>query len=65
MVKKYANFLQVVLFFVFLSFLPTSTYAQCAGDDASLTVCDYENAANSAINLYSLLGPSATPGGTW
>jgi gliding motility-associated-like protein len=65
MVKKYANFLQVVLFFVFLSLLPTVTYAQCAGDDAALTICDYDNAANASINLYSLLGPSATPGGTW
>lgn len=65
MVKKYADFLQVVLFFVFLSFLTTPTYAQCAGDDASLTVCNYDNPSNSAINLYTLLGSSATPGGTW
>lgn len=65
MVKKYANFLQVFLFFVFLSFLPITSYAQCAGNDASLTICDYDSAANASVNLYSLLGPSATPGGTW
>lgn len=66
MVKSYTNFLQVVLFFVFLSFLPSTSYAQCAGNDATLpAVCDYDNPANASINLFAQLGPSATAGGTW
>jgi len=64
MVKNYTNFLRILLFFVFLSFLPSKSYAQCAGNDATLTVCDYDNPANASINLFALLGP-ATPGGTW
>ena len=65
MVKKYYNFLQFLLVIVLFTFFSTNGYAQCAGDDATLTVCDYDSAANAAINLYALLGTSATPGGTW
>lgn len=64
MAKKYSNFLQFILFFVFLSFLPTTTFAQCAGNDASLTICDVSDPANKTVDLFALLGP-ATPGGTW
>jgi len=64
MTKKHSNFLQVVLFFVCLSFLSHTSYGQCAGTDASLTVCDYANSANQSINLFALLG-SPTPGGIW
>jgi gliding motility-associated-like protein len=65
MAKSYANFLQVILFFVFFSFLPTKSYSQCAGNDAILPdICDYDNPANASIDLFSLLGPAA-PGGKW
>lgn len=64
MVKKYNNFLHVILFFVFLSFIPQKIYSQCAGNDAALTVCDIVNPANKTINLFALLGPAAT-GGIW
>ncbi|TDO69778.1 gliding motility-associated-like protein [Flavobacterium chryseum] len=64
MIKKYYNFLQFLLFFVFLTSVSTKIYSQCAGNDATLTVCDYPNPANNSINLFSLLG-GATPGGTW
>lgn len=64
MVKKCNDFLRVVLFFVFLSFLSQTVNAQCAGNDASLTVCDIPDPANQSIDLFSLLG-SATAGGVW
>ncbi len=64
MTKKYNDFLRIILFFVFLSFLPQIVNAQCAGNDASLTVCDIPDPANQSIDLFSLLG-SATPGGVW
>jgi gliding motility-associated-like protein len=65
MVKKYANFLQFVLFFIFLSVLPSQMYAQCAGIDASKVICDIELPVNTSISLFDLLGGSPTPGGTW
>ncbi|MDR7370871.1 gliding motility-associated C-terminal domain-containing protein [Flavobacterium aquidurense] len=65
MVKNYTNFLQFILFFIVLSFLPTKLNAQCAGDDGSLKICDIENPIHQSISLFSLLGGSPTPGGTW
>lgn len=65
MVKNYSNFMQGILFVIFLFFLPNTFYAQCAGNDAVLPpICDYADPANASINLFSLLG-SATPGGKW
>lgn len=64
MIKKYYNFLQFVLFFVFLSCFSTTIYGQCAGNDASLTICDIPNPANKTVDLFALLG-TASPGGTW
>jgi gliding motility-associated-like protein len=64
MIKKYYNFLHFVLFFVFLTNVPTKIYSQCAGSDAALSVCDFANPANKTIDLFALLGP-ATAGGTW
>ncbi|MDR6761694.1 gliding motility-associated-like protein [Flavobacterium sp. 2755] len=65
MAKKYNDFLRIILFFVFLSFLPQIVNAQCAGDDGSLTVCDIPNPSSKTINLFSLLGGSPVAGGTW
>lgn len=54
------------LIFTFtLLLISTKTQAQCAGQDASVTVCDIPNVSSQAINLYSLLGGTPTPGGTW
>lgn len=65
MVKNYSNFLQFLLFFIFLSVLPSKIHAQCAGDDAQKIICDIQNSANQNISLFSLLGGSPTPGGKW
>lgn len=65
MAKKYIHFLHVILFFVFLSILPQKLQAQCAGDDASYTVCDIPNASDKTIDLFSILGGSPVAGGVW
>jgi len=65
MVKNYPNFLQFILFFVFLSVLSSKMQAQCAGIDAQKIICDVENPVNESIDLFSLLGGSPVPGGTW
>jgi gliding motility-associated-like protein len=65
MVKNYTNFLQFVLFFVFLSVLPSKIHAQCAGDDAQKIICDIENPSYQNLQLFALLGGTPTPGGTW
>ncbi|KOP39052.1 hypothetical protein DBB36_21555 [Flavobacterium sp. WLB] len=65
MAKKYNDFLRIILFFVFLSFLPQIVNAQCAGNDAAFTVCDIPNPSSKTINLFSLLGGSPVAGGTW
>jgi len=64
MFEKYFNFLQKIIFIVLLSFLPLSIHAQCAGVDANLSVCDFADPANEAIDLFGLLG-SASSGGIW
>lgn len=51
--------------FLFLFFLSTVSYSQCAGEDASVTICNIQDPVNSSINLFSLLGGSPTSGGTW
>lgn len=65
MVKKYSNFLQFILFFVLLIFIPTALKAQCAGDDAKFEVCDIPNPSSKAIPLFSKLLGTPIPGGTW
>jgi gliding motility-associated-like protein len=65
MVKNYTNFLHFVLFFIFLSLLPSQIYAQCAGTDGSKVICDIDNPIYDSISLFSLLGGTPTPGGTW
>jgi gliding motility-associated-like protein len=65
MVKNYSNFLQLLLFFVFLLILPSQMFAQCAGDDAQKVICDIQDPAYKNLSLFGLLGGSPTPGGTW
>ncbi|MEH6406069.1 MAG: hypothetical protein V7767_02220, partial [Leeuwenhoekiella sp.] len=57
-----------ILYGIFCLFcLSTSLFtdlkAQCAGDDASLTVCDKKS--NQFIDLFAQLGSAAQAGGTW
>ncbi|MEN2401012.1 gliding motility-associated C-terminal domain-containing protein [Flavobacterium sp. MC2016-06] len=67
MVKKYNNFLQIILFFVFFSSLSSNIYAQCAGNDnpVSFDVCDVPAASSKTIDLFALLGGSPMTGGVW
>ena len=39
--------------------------AQCAGNDTTITVCDYANPSNQSINLFNAITGNPTPGGTW
>lgn len=41
------------------------TKAQCAGEDASITICNIPDSTNQNINLFNLLGGTPTPGGSW
>lgn len=54
-------------FLIFLSILLFSgnAKAQCAGEDATLTVCDIAAPSNQSIDLFALLGGTPTAGGTW
>ncbi len=65
MVKKYINFLRIILFFIFLSVIPNKIYAQCAGEDGTLTVCDIPAASSKSIDLYAQLTGSPLSGGVW
>ena len=65
MVEKYTNLLRFVLFFIVFLVLPSKIHAQCAGNDGQITICDIENPVHQSISLFSLLGGSPTPGGTW
>jgi len=65
MIKKYAYFLLILIFFIFSSFLSNGLYAQCAGDDADLTVCDITDSASQTINLFAALNGTPTSGGVW
>lgn len=65
MAKNYINFLQFVLFFIILSFLPTNLKAQCAGTNGSKIICDIADPVNQNISLFSLLGGTPIAGGTW
>ncbi|GAA3771654.1 gliding motility-associated C-terminal domain-containing protein [Flavobacterium ginsengiterrae] len=65
MVKNYANFLQYLLFFIFLTVFSPKIYSQCAGTDGAVTICDVEDISNRSVSLFSYLGGSPVPGGTW
>ncbi|MFV8347102.1 gliding motility-associated C-terminal domain-containing protein [Flavobacterium sp. ZB4P13] len=58
------SFLHFAIILV-LFFSTTNTNAQCAGNDNSITVCDIPNPSSQSIDLFSLLGGGAVPGGTW
>lgn len=57
------NFIKLPILFLF--FLSSNSYSQCAGNDATITICDIPDPANKNINLFSLLGGSPTAGGVW
>ncbi|WP_343588455.1 gliding motility-associated C-terminal domain-containing protein [Flavobacterium sp.] len=66
MAKNYINYLHFVLFFIFFSLLPSKLTAQCAGtDNVNELICDVTNPIYQSVNLFSLLGGSPIPGGTW
>ncbi len=65
MVKNYAVFLYFVLFLVVFSSLSSKVYGQCAGNDAQKVICDIQDPIYQSISLFSLLGGSPVPGGTW
>lgn len=66
MAKNYISFLHFILFLFFLTLIPSELTAQCAGDDnVNELICDISNPANQSVNLFSLLGGSPVPGGTW
>lgn len=65
MVKKNANFFRFLLSFIVLLICKSKIHAQCAGTDAQIIICDIEDPVNQSISLFSLLGGTPTPGGTW
>ncbi|KQB42080.1 putative hemagglutinin/hemolysin-related protein [Flavobacterium daejeonense] len=70
MIEKLLYFIEkyfVTVSFFFLIFLSSNSYSQCAGEDASLTICadDLTKDSSKTINLFSLLGGSPATGGTW
>ena len=65
MVKKYTNFLQFLLFFVLLAFIPAKINAQCAGANAKFQVCDIPDPSSQNISLFSKLLGTPIAGGTW
>ncbi|GAA6772083.1 hypothetical protein [Flavobacterium sp. CGRL2] len=66
MAKNYFNFLQILFVFTCLLVLPTKVAAQCAGSDAQLDLCTtIADPVNQNISLFSLLGGTPVPGGTW
>ena len=65
MVKNYAVFIYFVLFLVVFSSLSSKVYGQCAGNDAQKVICDIQDPIYQSISLFSLLGGSPVPGGTW
>ena len=70
MIEKLLYFIEkyfVTVSFFFLIFLSSNSYSQCAGEDASLTICadDLIKDSSKTINLFSLLGGSPATGGIW
>lgn len=53
------------IIFILLAFGSANVNAQCAGNDAEITICTIPDPANQTINLFDLLGPSAVSGGIW
>lgn len=65
MTKNYINLLRFITIFIFLNFYSSKINAQCAGTDGQKIICDIENPVNESLSLFSLLGGSPVPGGTW
>ncbi len=66
MAKNYISYLHFVLFFIFFTLIPSKLSAQCAGsDNVNELICDVTNPIYQSVNLFSLLGGSPVPGGTW
>lgn len=59
------SFKATIRFLFFLLLISNSGYSQCAGEDATVAICDYANPANQNVNLFSLLNGTPQPGGTW
>ncbi len=58
---RFFNFIIILAFLIFSS----NSIAQCAGQDAAITICDIPNPTSQTINLFNLLGGTPTPGGSW
>jgi len=56
---------RAVSIFILFIFSSNSVAAQCAGADTTLVICNISDPANKTIDLFALLGPTATPGGAW
>lgn len=66
MAKNYISYLYFVLFFIFFNPFSSKLTAQCAGNDnTNELICDVTNPIYQSVNLFSLLGGSPVPGGTW
>lgn len=66
MAKNYISYHCFVLFFIFFTLISSKLTAQCAGDDnTNELICDVSNPIYQSVNLFSLLGGSPVPGGTW
>lgn len=66
MAKNYISYRCFVLFFIFFTLISSKLTAQCAGDDnTNELICDVSNPIYQSVNLFSLLGGSPVPGGTW
>ncbi len=65
MIEKYTSSLHLILFFVFLSFFPIKTFAQCAGDDGQVTICNVPDPVNQTVNLFTYLTGLPLTGGEW
>jgi len=63
--KNYKLYFTATLFF-FLLLSNTNIYAQCAGTDTTITICNKDlDANNKTYDLFAQLGDSPTTGGTW
>ncbi|MBL0736948.1 gliding motility-associated C-terminal domain-containing protein [Flavobacterium sp. GN10] len=66
MAKNYISYHHFVLFFIFFTLISSNLTAQCAGNDnTNELICDVSNPIYQSVNLFSLLGGSPVPGGTW
>jgi len=64
-IPKQKNSWHPFLILIAITLFSINTNAQCAGEDAILTVCNIPDPANQTINLFSLLNGTPTPGGVW